>query len=151
MPGGRLEIRPDDGEQLLENVLVVVLVPLSGQVAIGVRQLREEIVGLVANSGTRLFPSRLAKGPDAIDRYLSQPGTKGTIAAVLERRQLTEKDDEDFLTQVLDLVAESRNPPQPAANQRQVDVLQPAPLGGVRLGRAEAVKQAKGGCVHEGP
>ena len=110
LPRAGLEIRPDDGKQLLENVLVVVLVPLPGQVAIGIRQLRQEIIGLVAKASAWLLCPRFAKGPDAIDRYLSQPGTKGTIAAALERRQLTEKDDEDFLTQVLDLLRRVQEP-----------------------------------------
>jgi hypothetical protein len=45
VPGGRMEIRLDDGQQLLKNVSVMLRVPLARKVAIGIGKLLEKPVG----------------------------------------------------------------------------------------------------------
>jgi hypothetical protein len=70
LPGGRREAWPHEGEQLLENVLVVFPVPLPGQLAAGVFELREKSFDLRAAARQRLLAPRLVKGPGAVDRDL---------------------------------------------------------------------------------
>ena len=89
-----------------------------------------------------------AMGADLVHRHLPQPRPKRSLPLALKARELTNHDHEDLLRQVVGLNAQSGNSAQPSADQRQVDALQPVPVGGVRPGRLEPIEQADGGWGH---
>jgi len=115
-PGNCLEVPFDHSRQLLEYVLVVFPVPLPSDVAGGVRQLREKNVVFAAEQG-QLLPHPL-KSPNAIQSDSTQPHAKRSVTAPLESRQFADEDNEDFLGQIVRLVAHAGNAAKPILDKR---------------------------------
>ncbi len=55
--------------------------------------------------------------PDTIGGDLAQPGAEGAFPSPVESRDLANKDQEDLLGHVIDLVTQARHPPDPATDQ----------------------------------
>ena len=87
--------------------------------------------------------------PDLVHRDLPEPGPERPLPLPVEPGDLAEHDHENLLSQVGGLIPEPGNATEPALDQRQIDPLQPVPVGGVRPGHLEPIEQAEGGRVHE--
>src|SRR5208283_3997173 len=140
-PGIRLEIRLHDCQELLEDVPVVVEVPLARELAVGIGELSEKAIRLVQprhGFAAKLLPQR----PDLVDGHLPEPGAEGSFTLPLEPGKLSHHHHEHLLSQIVRFITQPRNPPQPPRDQRQVNVVQPAPVGSVRRGALETVQKA---------
>jgi hypothetical protein len=127
---------------------VVFLVPFPGLVAVGFRQLREDLLRLNPEAGKRPFLPVSAESTHPIDGDLPQPRPKRTIATPLESRQLADHDKEHFLTQVVDLAAQTGHLRQPEANEGQVKILQALPLRSIWRCLLEPFEQAERSRIH---
>ena len=120
---------------------IVVAVPLAAQLAVRVLELRQEKVGFLA-PGEGLSSPCLPKRAQSIDRDLSQPGAESAVSLAIERRQFPNQDEEDFLREVIRLVADAGDARDPGADQGKVDVLNPTPFRRIRFGALEPIEQA---------
>ena len=88
---------------------------------------------------------------DLVHRHLAQPCAKRSLTLTLKARQLANHDHEDLLSQVFGLDPQTGHPAQPPADEWQIDALQTAPVGSVRPGSLEPVKQTDGRWSHRRP
>jgi hypothetical protein len=71
----------------------------------------------------------------------AEPAAKRPGPLALEARQLPDQDGQDFLNEVLGLLAQGGIAQQPAVDQRSIEIVEPLPVGG-RGPQAQTFKQA---------
>ena len=71
IPGGGGEVRADHLQEAVEDLSVMIPVPLPGQVAIGVPEFCEDLLRFIAESNERLLPLAFPKGPYPVQGDLS--------------------------------------------------------------------------------
>ena len=85
-------------------MLVVIAIPLPGEVAVGVLEPEEELLALPLAFAAGLFAIGLPESTDPVGGDLAQPGPKRTVSPTLKRRQPAQKDNENVLCQVVRLI-----------------------------------------------
>ena len=138
-PGGRLEVGTDDFQQHFKHMFVMVEVPLARQVSVRIGKLVEEPLGGVESDGWPSVSS-LAGASRLVHRDLPEPGSERPLPLPLEPGKLANHDEKDVLRQVVGLVSQTGNSPEPLADERQVNVLKPEPVGMVRAGLSQPVE-----------
>jgi hypothetical protein len=82
LPGGRVEVGLHDGQQLLDDVLVMIPVPFAGEVAVRVGQPVEKPIRRVECGGTAVTLPRVVS--DLVHRHLSKPRPKRALPPPVE-------------------------------------------------------------------
>jgi hypothetical protein len=97
----------------------------------------QKLVGLVERDGGR--PRTLPPVvQDLAHGDFPEPGPERSLPLPLEAGDLAEDDHENLMGQVGRLIPEAGNATEPALDQRQVDPLQPVPVGRFRPGHLES-------------
>jgi hypothetical protein len=131
----------DDREQLLEDVAIVIPVPLLGQLTAWLRQLFEEAVRWVKSNARSALPL-LATGAQLVDGHLSEPGAERSLSPPLEVGKLSDKDHQNLLRQIIRFGGEAGDSTDPTSDQWQIDTMHAKPIGLVWLRSSKAVEQA---------
>jgi hypothetical protein len=107
----------DHGQELFDDVLVMIPVPLPSEVIIRVGKAFEKTVDRIEADG----PSAMtlpAIVPDPVHGHPPKPSPERSLALPVKPGDLTKHDDENLLSQVGRLVAEARDATEPAFDQR---------------------------------
>ncbi len=135
-PACRGKVRANDLQQILKHRLIVIAVPLLGEIAVGVFELSQRCI---THRSAGMLPPPVA---DDVDGELAEPGTKGTIPPALEVGQPPEYDQPDFLSEIVDIRGRDRKPAEPVPDEREVNLVQPLPIRLRRIRRLQAFEQA---------
>ncbi len=148
LPGRGREVGLHDRQQFLNDMFVVIPVPLAGEIVIRVGKPFEKPIGRIAPDGgpAMTLPTIVT---DLVHRHLPKPSPERPLPLPVKPGDLTEHDDENLLGQVGALIPEPGNATEPALDEGQIDALQPVPVGGIRPRHLEPIQQAEGSRLHE--